>query len=395
MFNYETLQGGVYPDLQEFHKACDNAEVKNIFNRDITGLFKVLERPLKVNLRLRGIVKTRHTALRCFTWSIIERGTDKVDTAPILSRVYDEIEMILEKQIDTELFGRICFPIERKSTDAGTILKVLDAYKPYEYDFSQGSIYHVGVNNVKTLPGKDEYLLYAVTYDAVGGLLRVLMEEEILRYDQTLEYANFLKKLKGILQIINSGGSKEDEDAAYDAARTLIKNNFVVTGDEIEFKLNEAVKNTGAAFKEFLDRIDARESIAVLGQANTTQLPNSGGSRAALQVMKMISADIFYSDMIRVEKLVNNYLLMDFRVNHLPNATMADMPYLFRLNIEEEEDIEKNAIAIREILASGLDLKKDEVYRKIGFTMPEAGDVVLKGVSTSSTTNLPKTIPGT
>ncbi len=391
-FNFETMYYGVYPTQKEFFKACDMADVKNIRDRDISRLYKVLERPLKVNRRLRGIVNTRRTALRCFTWAIHAKDASKPGVIEeLMPRVFEGIETILKNQLDTELYGRICFPLQLENRPEGNCLKVLPPYKPYEYDFDNGSIYQVDINNSKTPFPQDSRVLYDTTDDAIGGLMRVLMIDEILRYDTTLQYANFLRKLKGLLQIINRGGSKEDEAAAYDAAVNLMKENFVVTGENIDFKLNDVVTNSGAAFKEFLSMMKSEETIAILGQANTTELPSGGGSRAALQVQKLISSDIFYSDMIRVENLVNKYLTLDYNLNQNANASMAELPYLFRLNIEEEEDVEKNAIALREIQALGIDLREDEVYRKIGFTIPKEGDKLINKMIVAPTVpGLPK-----
>ena len=390
-FNYNTLQYGVYPPLKEFFRACDFADHENLNSRDVTFLFKILGRPLKVNRRLRGIVNTRKTALRCFTWSLVGREASDYDVTKIKPRVYDGIETILKNQLDTELYGRILFPLTVVNNDLGNVVKVGDVEEPYEYDVEDDIFYHI-CNGQKTPFKPEERVLFDSTEDAIGGLMRIIMVDEILRYDMTLEYGNFLRKLKGILQIINKGGSKEDESAAENAARNVIRENYVITGENIDFKLNDVVSNSGTAFKDFLEMKQREETIAILGQANTTELPANGGSRAALQVQKLISSDIFYSDMIRVESLVNRYLLLDYQMNFSPNATIADMPYLFRLNIEEEEDIEKNAIAIREILATGIDLIKNEVYQKIRFTVPGDGDVIIKGIEVQPK---PVSVPGT
>jgi phage gp29-like protein len=200
-----------------------------------------------------------------------------------------------------------------------------------------------------------------------------------------LENANYLKKLKGILQVINKGASNEEQAEAEDAAANAIRDNYLITSDNLELKLNQLTATGGAGFKEYMDMLQNEETIAVLGQANTTQLPKSGGSRAALQVQKMISADIFYKDMIRVEKLMNDYLLLDYRLNYDANASLSRMPYQFRFNLEEEQDIEKNAIAIREVLNSGISLKKSEVYQKLGFSVPGKDDDIIASPAIATT----------
>ena len=73
-------------------------------------------------------------------------------------------------------------------------------------------------------------------------------------------------------------------------------------------------------------------AIAVLGQANTSELPNHGGSRAALEVLRLISKDIFYSDMVRVESIINRFLLIGYRLNY--DKTAVKTPFNFRFDID-------------------------------------------------------------
>jgi phage gp29-like protein len=384
LFNYELLRTGVYPDTKEFYRYCDLAEEADFNSRSITALFKIIKRPLKVNRRLFGVVKTRRTAIRCFNWSIVPRD-GKSDMSETTSRVFNSVETLLANQLKTELYGRICFPLELRPAGSSNTVYAKPPLEPWEFDFNNEELFLIDQTLQKKPADKTALFLTDVTDDDIGGLIRVMMPDEIMRYDMALEYGNFLRKLKGIFQIVNKGASKEDEAAAVNAAVNIVRNNFVVTGEDLDFKLNDVVHNTGAAFKEFLDSKNADQSIAVLGQANTTQLPNSGGSRAALQILKLISSDIFYSDMVRVENLINKYLLIDYQVNYERNATLNDLPYYFWLKIEQEEDVEKNAIAIREILNSGIQLKKEEVYRKLGFTVPDKNDEVITTPATPTT----------
>ena len=215
---------------------------------------------------------------------------------------------------------------------------------------------------------------YSATSNVNGGIMRNILITEILRLDATKEQANFIKKLKGILQIINKGGD-DDATIAAQAAQTAIQENYLVTSDLIEFKLNSIASSHGP-FKDVIEALNADISIAFLGQANTTELPNNGGSRAALQVMKLVSADIHYNDIVHFEDFINNQLLKyDYQLNF---GMDKEVPYKFQINLIEETDRESAAIAVTEMLKTGLTFKKSEIYGLLQMSIPEPTDDVIK-----------------
>jgi hypothetical protein len=396
-FNPYSYRTRVYPTLRDFYNLCDKADSPNIKNRDIVSFFRTIRRPLVINTKLKGVVGTRKAALECFDWEIVVEDANKFDACTITTRTKREINKLIARQLDHVLYGKFLAELLVVTDMSGgktqQLVKVNRILQPWKFDVLDDKLYLIEQNiltptslgyKVTEVTDQTNYLLTYEDEEEPGGLLRGIIIDEIMRYDMLLENANYLRKLKGILQIVNKGGSDEDQAAAESAAQTVIRDNYVVTSDSIEFKLNEIAKAGSAGFETFSKSIQDEITIAVLGQANTTQLPHSGGSRAALQVQKMISADLFYSDMNRVETLINRYLLLDYRLNYDSNAD--ESPYRFRFNLEQEEDVEKNAIAIREILNSGITLIIEEIYKKLGFSVPSKGDRTLGGsfVATSS-----------
>ena len=176
------------------------------------------------------------------------------------------------------------------------------------------------------------------------------------------------------MQVVNKGGGQEEQSQAELAAQNAIQHNYVVTSDFIEFKLNQIAQQAGSNFKDFIDLLNRDIAIAILGQANVPDLPSGSGSRAALQIQKMISADIMHADMVRIEKLVNRLLWLDYKLNFDPNASEA--PYKFQFILAQEQDIEKNAAAL-ETLSQFLPMKKQEAYAMVGLTPPDPDDELL------------------
>jgi len=363
---------GNYKDIIRQIKTAEEQtpDRKNLY------LFKELEKPLKYNTRLLGHFVTRTTALSSFGWTIsgIENFSDK---DRLLERVGDQINYLINNHCYAPLFGKSCFKLMLVNNEYGSNLKIEKRLSNTEFTSDINYIYLYENNTFKHKVETDDiyYLLDDVQYLPFAGIMRAVTMLEIIRFDMILENANFLRKIKGILQIIDKGADSESHAAASTAAQTAIQNNYVITDDYIEFRLNQIASGQGTSFIDFIEMLNNDISIAVLGQANTTQLPSYGGSRAALQVLQLISKDIFYSDMIRVETLVNKYLMRDYKLNY-----EGLMPYKFKLNIYEEKDPEKNAATL-ETVSRIMPIKEDEAYEFVGFTPPKEGDKLLKIIS--------------
>lgn len=386
-----SLKHKTYPELKDFYRICADADEPDVDIRNTIPLFTILKRSLSINPRLIGHYITRSSAISSFGWSIIDKANPKQKHDDVLNRVSGAVQTIIDNQIKTVFFGALLIHLKTTNTVDGNCLAVDRIYESTEFDYDESNVYllrnpddYADVQRyTQSFPiaGTVDYLFDSIqNYPFRGGLLRSIMPAELLRYSILLENANYLRKLKGILQIINNGGTAEDQKAAEDAARTAVRNNYVVTDDTIGFQLNAITSSAGGSFKDFNEVINRDIAIAILGQANTTELPQNGGSRAALQIQRMISADIFYSDMCRTENLVNKLLLIDYRLNQNPNAQQSDLPYKFAVNLSEEQDLEKNANVLS-IISGFMPVLKSEAYGFLGFTAPNDGDEIFQGLT--------------
>lgn len=380
MYQLKNQGGRTYPEFSQINKYIQQANDSN--NPDARALMAACKVVKTVNLRLKGLINTRQTAVTSFDFVIKNKETGEIDveTTKNLKRV---IFRILKKHVTTPLFGCFALKMEWQNDELQSNLKIpkkLKFYSPTEMLQTENGINIVDDDNkVIHQLSLDEYypdFLFEIDddFEERGGLMRAILVLESLRWDMRSENANLLTHLKGILQIINQGDPEgQDQADAIEAAKSARRHKFVVTNELIEFKLNQIVSGDLSAFKSLIDDINSEISIAVLGQANTQQLPNSGGSRAALQILKLISADIHYSDMIRCTELINDLLLKYYRVNF--DETAIDAPFVFDFVYDDDENHLNNADIIATALNAGIPLKKTEVYSKIGFTVPDANDV--------------------
>jgi len=165
--------------------------------------------------------------------------------------------------------------------------------------------------------------------------------------------------------------------------------NVLQTLSGIEIKLSSLVESSAAnSYELYKKTIENDIAIALLGQANTTELPNSGGSYAALKVLNTVTQDLLFADINRITNAVNQFLNIEYKLS-FGNDKIC--PYRFEVIIDDFEDYEANARALQYIVSSGIPLKvkTTELYEKIGYTMPndtdETTDISTNSVLVSNT----------
>lgn len=364
----------IYPKLDEYFKIENTLDNPKPEQRAIKQYFDIVKKPLKSrNSRIAGHFITRTTSLSSFDWNIIG---DFETIEKVIIRNKNLINKLISLHCYTSFFGASLYQLDLVNNDYGTQLKIIKRFDNIEFDFDDYQIHFYDLNGKyirsEAIEENVFLLLDKITYLDRGGLMRSIMPIEIIRFDMILENANYLRKLKGILQIVDKGTTPETQANAEYAAKNAINHNYVITDDLLEFKLNQITAASGNSFKEFIDSLNNEIAVAILGQANTSELPNYGGSRAALQILRLVSSDIMYSDMIRIENLINKVLELDFKLNYGNGI----VPYKFNFIIAQEQDIEKNASALQ-IANQFLDLKKDEAYKMLGLTPPSSGDEII------------------
>lgn len=359
----------IYPDMDSVLKMMDTADNPDNESRNPKEFFKLLRKIKDVNTRIAGHITTRNSAVASFGWRLMafEDGAD--DKSKIASiNLRPTIQSLINSHALTHVYGHRVVLLQWNLIESFWIPNILKSnYENYEcYE----SVFYSIVNSKKSvLVESPEVLLDASSSaNTVGGVMRSVLLNELLRLEALKEQANFIKKLKGILQVINKGGDGDDQRNAEQAAAQVVKNNYTVTSDMIEFKLNQIVSTGGMSFKDVLQSFNNDIAIGFLGQANTSELPSNGGSRAAVQILKLVSADIHYTDIIHFENFINSQLLRHY---YLRNYNI-EPDCRFEIALEEEIDLEANATAVKAILDTGLPFYKKEIYAKLGLSIPEA-----------------------
>lgn len=398
MYTLPALKNKTLPTISTALLALKKADNDDPSARDVRPLMAILSRIMEVSPRLRGLALTRRVAVTSFDWSLVPTDPDNGELAmEAEQRCRHTINRILNRHAQTPLFGAMAVQLTWDLMDGRHHPKVLKRFHPTEIirwgdDRSEVCVLEGDTNrptriNASIAPDRQNWILdYDEDSVADGGILRSLIFHEILRDESLQEWANFNRKIKGlILGKHREHAGDEEIDQAVETLKGLTQHNFSISSDAVTFEFVKLVDQLGAhSFSDFKKTLETDESIAIVGQANTTELPNNGGSRAALQILQMISADIHYADLQRCEEMINGQLLLfDYQLNVDQSAIV--LPYRFRFNMAEERDAEKAARTVREALDAGISLRKSEVYEQLGYSVPSDGDEVFAGRTPSPT----------
>lgn len=328
-----------YPTIQQLDVATTTADAP-FESADPRMLIGYLKNFMNVNTRLRGHKLTRQTALSSWDWEIVpDTESDKARAEEVGIRLRTIIPIIIKQRVQTALFGASLIRIEWRQAAGKWKPYPVKIYSPSEIVADSLRIGYFDARGIRQeieLPNKD-FIGQTDGEESRGGLLRSIAYTEIERRDMKREWLNWLKKQKGMIQGVDQGASDEERNAAAQALKEVIKHNYMITSDAIDFKFHQiANSSAGNSFKDNLEEANASIAIAILGQANTSELPKGGGSRAALQVQQMISTDIMFSDVEAVESVINDQLIwQDSVLNY-----SSEPSYKFAVRLAEYQDLE-------------------------------------------------------
>lgn len=376
-----------YPTFQELFDAQVKADADNPGSRDVRQLMSALMQLEAVNERVSGNITTRKTAVKSFDWKITayDKGNkQQVEQAKIAEmRLEKAINAIFEHRIQAAMYGVFALQWDWSYlfSDGKKMPTLLKRFEPVEiekYSDSEVAFFDAASPTLKrnfilsVNEPQNEYIMEINSDFRRGGVLRrIIQTGGILLNDNLKEWSNFNKKLKGIVQATYQRGATDDEiTSAESAVKSVVSNNYTMSSDAVSFMFHSMTDAKGStSFETLIAEMKTAISIAILGQANTTELPTSGGSRAALQVLAKMSADIFLSDKYATEMLVNILVAQDYRVNFESTANFA--PWKFEITIPDEVDMTERADFIETLKINAIPTNSDDVYSILQLQKPE------------------------
>ena len=356
--------------LQSYFRLLDATDPNH---RDPRPYLRFAMSILWSNPRLLGQYNIRTTAVTSCSWQILaNNATDSQFAEMTQHRLHDAIETVLESHAQTPFFGVSIWNIHWKYPN--NIPKPVLTKIPLvqsEQLLPKGAniladiipcerIRSIDSNSPDFLVDTDRLL------PVRGGILRTICFTEILRRMTITEIGGYIQLLKGLVQIIRKDAATEQEISEAEKALHLApQRGFLSTSEYIEYKLNEIAGGNAQAFAQLIELFDNDIAIATVGQANTMSLPRNGGSRAAVEIQQRISSDIHYADMVRCERLINQFLLKDYQRNY--DARAEECPWKFSIVWTENRPLEETARAIVALQQTGLEFNENDLYAYIGM----------------------------
>lgn len=392
MYQNADMKTKIYPTLDKIPDFLKKADEPEAAARDTRDLMYLLARISYANSRLAGHIITRKMGFASFDWMI------ESDDEKLIQRIRPFIKAIIDNYLNAPLFGIMGIQLMWQQTpEWGFQLVNYKRFTPIELDYQTDSLLIIDQDtNVKKeiKPDNEEYFYFIYPTPDRGGIMRSIIIPELLRHTTVIDWKNLNQRMKGIVSASIDVDKLEkamdylqmsETEKAAQLANIDASMNAVGTQSwmrhlnyaDVQFK--SLVEGTaGSSYEKFKQELDADISIAILGQANTSELPASGGSRAALQVLNLIRNDILLNDMLNIKDLANKALLIDYRKNMDKTAIAA--PYQFEWVYDDNSDIEAYARVFETIARSPVPvaIDKNEYYTKLGLSVPAEGNEVIE-----------------
>jgi phage gp29-like protein len=173
----------------------------------------------------------------------------------------------------------------------------------------------------------------------------------------------------------SSGASEQDKQTLLQAVSRIGTDAAAIIPDAMVIEFAEMHQNGSAEmYQGFCEYLDAQVSKAVLGQTLTTEMPKTGGSRAAAQVHDAVRRDIMSSDARRLAATLSRDLVRP--IVDLNMGPRARYPKI-QLGLPEDGDVKAFAEIVAMLADRGLRVSQKAVLDKLGIAEAGAGDAVL------------------
>lgn len=390
LYQYPPLKKKLFVTINEYNRAFRFAETPEP-GRDPRPMLAIIARFMEANTRISGLVRSAHDAIVGFPWDILpsdpkseaaKKVAGEMKERFIASKLHHKFHVI----IDGEFFGltalrQVWTTVNGKMLARISVVPSTDLYRQKNAD---GIYEYALINNEAkfsaTTIATEELQQYIFSEfnpfestrpEFLGGLCRSAIPLTIIKNFNWQDWAQFTELFAQPFRTAEykEGTKDEDQEKVWKALEDFGRNSYALFPENIKFQLHEAARQgTVAAYEKLLDKIDAELAILIKGEANTQELPEHGGSRAAVQILKLISDDRMWWRLKRVEQIINEqYIAVDYRLNE--SETDIALRPRFEFITEEREDREANARIVNDLTAAGFELDDAEVSQKTGFTV--------------------------
>ena len=220
-----------------------------------------------------------------------------------------------------------------------------------------------------------------------GGLARAAGWAYLFKNYVLKDWVTFTEVFGQPLRVgkYHAGASEQDKQALLRAVSRIGTDAAAIMPESMVIEFTEAHQNGSAElYQKFCEYLDAQVSKAVLGQTLTTEMPSSGGSRAAAEVHEGVRRDILNADARRLAATLARDLVRP--IVELNMGPQLRYPKI-ELGLPDDSDVKVFAEIVAMLADRGLRVGQKTILDKLGIAEAGEGEAVL-GALRGETPNL-------
>jgi phage gp29-like protein len=210
-----------------------------------------------------------------------------------------------------------------------------------------------------------------------GGLARAAGWSYLFKNYVLKDWVTFTEVFGQPLRVgkYHPGASEQDKQALLQAVSNIGTDAAAIIPESMLIEFTEAHQSSSAElYEHFCEYLDAQVSKAVLGQTLTTEMPRTGGSRAAAQVHDAVRRDILNADARRLSATLKRDLIQP--VVDLNMGPQTRYPTI-ELGLPDDSDVKVFAEIVAMLADRGLRVSQKTILDKLGIAQADVGEEVL------------------
>src|SRR5580658_313968 len=213
-----------------------------------------------------------------------------------------------------------------------------------------------------------------------GGLARAAGWAYLFKNYVLKDWVTFTEVFGQPLRVgkYHPGASEQDKQALLNAVSRIGTDAAAIMPESMEIEFTEAhQEGSSELYQHFCEYLDSQVSKAVLGQTLTTEMPKSGGSRAAAQVHEGVRRDILNADARRLSATLARDLVRP--IVELNMGPQARYPKI-ELALPDDGDVKVFAEVVAMLADRGLRVGQKTILDKLGIAAAAEGEAVLGAI---------------
>ena len=210
-----------------------------------------------------------------------------------------------------------------------------------------------------------------------GGLARAAGWAYLFKNYVLKDWVTFTEVFGQPLRVgkYHPGASEQDKQALLNAVSRIGTDAAAIMPESMVIEFTEAhQEGSSELYERFCEYLDSQVSKAVLGQTLTTEMPSSGGSRAAAQVHEGVRRDILNADARRLAATLARDLVRP--IVELNMGPQARYPKI-ELGLPDDSDVKVFAEVVAMLADRGLRVGQKTILDKLGIAAAGEGEAVL------------------